>query len=401
VPVATLPAATTLAHTSPTLEANPDLSAADQLLVIDGLREAIEDWYVYPEVTSGDWSALASATRGRVESGMQTDAFYLELEQLVRSLGDEHSYFQTPVEVAEETASLAGGADIVGVGLLLKPLEKGWVTVLAVLSGTPAEFSGLRAHDSILAVDGLPLVENGVSYPGRIRGPECSAVVLTVRSPGEEPRDLTVVRARYVGPLPIDARLVPASDGSRVGYIFVPTFLDETIPEQVRQALEGFGPLNGLIFDNRMNGGGLGSIARRVLGFFTSGPMGTFVTREGEEPLEIEADPVHNSQDVPMVVLVAEDTESYGEVFSGILHDIGRAALVGQTTLGNVEQLRRFDLTDGSRLWLASARFDPLNTQSDWEALGIIPDVEVIADWDTFSFETDPAISASLELLGH
>jgi carboxyl-terminal processing protease len=158
--------------------------------------------------------------------------------------------------------------------------------------------------------------------------------------------------------------------------------------------------LDGLILDNRMNGGGLGSVANEILGFFTSGYVGDFVSLDGPEPLEITANPVHNSQEVPLVVLVGEDTVSYGEIVSGVLQDLGRARIAGQTTLGNVEQLRRFDFEDGSRAWLAASRFEPANSQSDWETTGIVPDVEVIAEWTAFTFEDDPVIAAALAQLG-
>jgi hypothetical protein len=58
-------------------------------------------------------------------------------------------------------------------------------------------------------------------------------------------------------------------------------------------------------------------------------------------------------------------------------------------------------MPDGSKVWIAEERFDPLYSDTDWEALGISPDVEVIADWDTFTFETDPGVAAALVLLGH
>ena len=130
------------------------------------------------------------------------------------------------------------------------------MTILAVFPGSSAEQGGLKPHDVILAADGIPIVEGEEAHMERVRGPECSAVVLTVQSPGEAPREVMFIRNRITASLPIDARLVPTGDGSRVGYIFLPTFFDQTIPEQVRQALEDFGPLDGLILDNRMNGGG-------------------------------------------------------------------------------------------------------------------------------------------------
>jgi carboxyl-terminal processing protease len=186
-----------------------------------------------------------------------------------------------------------------------------------------------------------------------------------------------------------------------VGYIFLPTLGDRAIPDTVRHSLEAFGSLDGLIIDNRMNPGGISTASQEILGFFVSGTVGEFITREAIEPWRVVAEPIHNSQQVPLIVLVGEDTVSYGEIVSGILQDLGRARVVGQTTPGNVEQLRRFDFEDGSRVWLASATFEPANAQADWETTGIVPDSEVIADWSAFAFESDPAIAAALEILGH
>lgn len=399
--VATLPAATTVAEPTPDLRANPALSPQQQISVLDGLVNAVRDHYLYPEAVNDVWLAKVAEARSRIEAGLDTEAFYAEVRPLVYALGDEHSNFQSPAQISAEKAELAGIYNVVGVGVLFQPLQKGWATVLAVLEGGPAWYAGIQPHDLLLAVDGMPIGEPGKVHRTWTLGPECSAVVLTIQTPGQAPRDLMLIRWSVSAQLPIYPQLVPTSDGSRIGYIFLQTFLDESIPGRVRQALEDFGPLDGLILDNRMNGGGLGEVAEQILGFFTSGHVGDFVSREATEPSEIVADSVHNSQDVPLVVLVAEDTVSYGEVFSGILGDIGRARLVGQTTLGNVEQLREYDFEDGSRAWLASERFEPVNSQADWETTGIVPDVEVIAAWDTFTFETDPAIAAALELLGH
>jgi len=398
VPLATLPAPTAVVGPTPALEANPVISTEQQLRVLNGLVNAIGDHYVYPDVAGEEWLSRVTALRASVEAGLDTDAFYAEMRPLVSSLGDEHSYYQTPVEVAEEDNS--GEYGFVGIGALFQPIDENTrAAVLVVFEGGPAWHAGIQPHDALLAVDGGPIREP--SGRSRTLGPDCSAVVLTIQTPGQEPRDMTLIRSGVSGSLPIYPSLVPTSDGSKVGYLFLPTLMDQSLPERVRQALEDFGPLDGLIIDNRMNAGGLGSVTEGILGLFTSGHVGDFVTRETTEPLEIEANPVQNSQDVPLVVLVAEDTVSYGEIASGILQDVGRARIVGQTTLGNVEQLRRYDFEDGSRAWLASSRFDPANSQADWETTGIIPDVEVIADWTSFTSTTDPAVAAAIALLGH
>jgi carboxyl-terminal processing protease len=398
--LATVPAATALAVPTPGHKDNPPLSTSEQLAVIDGLVQAIEDVYLYPDYNGVDWPTLAAVARTKVEGGMETEAFYKEMETLVAALGDEHSQFESPAAVAESDAELAGTTDYVGIGLLILPMfEKARLAVLSVFPGSPAGLGGLLPHDSILRIDGVPSVEGETSHQFLVRGPECSAVVLTIQTPGQEPRDVTFVRVRVTSPIPISSYLVPTSDGKRIGYIFLPTFFDQTIPDQVRQALQDFGPLDGLILDNRMNGGGSSTVVEPLLGYFTSGTIGHYVSRSARRPQEITAEPIHNSQEVPLVVLVAEDTVSFGEIFSGALQDIGRARIVGQMTLGNVETLHGYDQADGSRVWIAEESFEPLVSAANWEKEGILPDVEVIADWDTFTFETDPAVAAAVELL--
>lgn len=402
IPIATVPPATTVAEPTPSLETNPPISTDEQLIVFDNLANTIDDVYLYPDFNGLDWPIVVANYRAKVESGLETEAFYAEMASFVFELGDEHSHFESPAQVAASDAELSGVNNYVGIGVLVQPLpEKGRVTILAVFPDSSAEHGGLKPHDSILAVDGIPIVEDGEAHPHRVRGPECTAVVLTVQSPGEEPHDITFVRYRITASLPIDMRLVPTTDGSRIGYIFLPTFYDETMPDKVRQALEDFGPLDGLILDNRMNGGGSSTVVEPILDFFTSGTVGHFVSRTATRPLDIAADPINNSQTVPMVILVGVDTVSFGEIFSGALQDTGRAEVVGQTTLGNVETLHGYNFDDGSRVWIAEERFDPLVSHANWEKDGIKPDVEAYADWDTFTFENDPSVAAAVELLGH
>lgn len=400
-PVATLPAATTVAGPTPQFAEDRELTTARQLQEFDSLSASVTRLYLYPDFNGHDWAAIVGQYRPQVEAGLDTGAFYDLMHKLIGELGDDHSRFETPAEVAAENAELAGINNYVGIGMLVQPLlDKNSATVLSVLAGSPAEKAGLKSHDVIVAIDGLPVVENGVPHPGYFRGPQCSALVMTVRSPGQQPRDITIIRARVSAPLSVDARLVPTTDGSKIGYIFIPTFLDETIPSQVRKALQDFGPLDGLIIDNRMNGGGALSVMQPILSLFTTGKVGRFVGRTASRNLVISGQSLGSSQKIPLVVLVSRNTVSYTEVFSGILQDMGRAKIVGETSAGNVETLHRLDLQDGSRVWLAEERFEPVNSKVNWEGKGIQPDETAAADWDTFTFETDPALAAALKLLG-
>lgn len=401
-PLATLPAATTVAEPTPDIEQDPPISQAKQRKVFNQLTEAIERDYLYPDFNGLDWPATVAKYRAKIDAGLETEAFYTEMFNLVTELGDDHSQFESPAIVAATDAELAGKVDYVGIGTLVEPfIEKGHFTIISVFPNSAASHSGLKSHDSVIAVDGIPLIEDGKPHSLRMRGPECSVARVTVQSPGQAPRDVIIMRYKVTSPLPVEARLVPTTDGSRIGYIFLPSFFDETLPGQVEKALKDFGNLDGLIIDNRMNTGGASSVVEPILSHFASGTLGQFVSRSEKRPFIIDADPINNSQTVPMVVLVGEGTVSFGEIFSGILQDQGRAKIVGQTTLGNVETLSGYDFADGSRAWIARERFDPANSHANWEKDGIIPDVVAFADWDTFNFDTDPGVAAAVKLLGH
>lgn len=388
-----------IAQATPEFPADQQISTSKQLRVFRELANLVEDVYVYPDFNGRDWKEIRSRYRSLVEAGMSTDMFYHQMQSMINELGDEHSFFLSPVEVEASEAELKGDTGYVGVGAYTAPdLEHQRVVVIDVLDDSPAEHSGIKAHDTILFADGLPVFDGTVN---RTWGPECSAVILTVQTPGEEPRDVVLIRQMIEGGLDIDARLVPTRDGSKIGYIFIPTFYDETIPAQIEDALNEFGQLDGLILDVRMNGGGASTVANPILSFFTGGRLGQFVSRNESRPMGLEADPVQNSQTVPLVVMVSEDTASYGEIFAGILRDSRDAKITGETSLGNVELLRGFGLDDGSQVWLASERFFPAHSSENWEETGIVPDVQAFAEWDTFTFENDPSIAAAVALLGH
>jgi len=402
-PAATPSATSTVAPPTPTATALPTFTneaTARQLRVFTRVWESVRDTYVYPDFNGLDWDAVYRRYRPRIESGLTDEAFYQAMREMIDELGDDHSVFYSPEEVAEEEAELSGQFDYVGIGIyVVTLLDEGYAVLLQVFPGSPAERAGLRPHDRLLVVDGLPVVDaDGVDQLDRLVGPAGSQVRLMVQTPGQEPRELVVRRARIEGQLPVEAYRLP---GTQVGYLSIPTFWDDTIATRVRRALEDLlaeGDLEGLIVDMRINGGGVITALKDTLSIFAAGELGTFVSREAERPLVVEADPVGNSQELPLVVLVGRETESFGEVFSGVLQERGRARVVGRTTDGNVETLWQVDLEDGSRAWIASETFRP-PSGADWEVSGIIPDLEILLDWDEFTVENDPQLEAALELL--
>jgi C-terminal peptidase prc len=406
---AEMPAEVELAATPPPFvvqqPANTEVDAATtnrQLGVFRELVDIITNEYVYIDLDRLNWPALVDKYEALIESGLTDPDFYLAMDNLIIELGDEHSDFEDPEEVVTMDARSSGTENYVGVGVLLQGLpDANRAVVILTFPGGSASEAGVKAHDAILAVDGQPILdENGLLQSELVRGPEGSEVTLTIQTPGQEPYDVTLERRHIGSATPVDFCMIPRT---RVGYLYLPTLFDDTIPESMRNAVTALtndGPLDGLIIDNRQNGGGLRNVVEDVLSLFTEGTQGHFVSRDDRRPLRIRAHEIGNSQTVPLVVLVELETASFGEIMSGVLQNSGRAQIVGQNTLGNVEVLWGYDFEDGSRAWIAHDAFEPAGLDLGvWEETGIVPDVSVPTRWDLFTEATDPTFPVALELL--
>jgi C-terminal peptidase prc len=373
-----------------------------QLGVFHELVDIISSDYIYIDLDRLDWPALVDKYEALVNAGLTDDDFYVAMSNLVIELGDEHSDFEDPQEVIAIDEESSGSGAFVGVGVLIQGLpDAGRAVVIVPYPGSPASAAGVKAHDAVLAVDGQPILdEDGRVRIDLVRGPEGSQVTLTVQTPGQAPRDVVVERRSLPLAVPVDFCMIPRT---RVGYILLPTLFDDTIPEKMRHAVTALtdsGPLDGLIIDNRQNGGGYLTVLEDVMGIFTDGTQGFFISRDDRRPLRIRGREIGNSQTVPLIVLVELDTASFGEIMSGVLQNSGRAQIVGQNTLGNVEILTGYDFSDGSRAWIAHEAFEPNGLDLGvWEETGIVPDVSVPTRWDLFTEANDPTFPAALELL--
>ena len=399
LPPTDIPTQTVIPSPSPT-----PLSIDTQLSIFDDLWSIVNNTYVYPDFNGLDWNAVRSEYNEKISAGMSSEQFYQAMSELIYSLGDEHSSFLNPQEVIAQEAEYQGNLDYVGIGILVSAVpEREHAVILSVFSDSPAESAGLQPRDSIISVDHVPILDRAGFLRDIVRGPEGTTISIVVQTPGEASRELKVTRHRITGEIPVVHNVITTPEGKRIGYILLITFDDSTVDDQVADALQEMtvdAPLDGLILDNRMNGGGSSTVLKPMLSFFQAGDLGYFVNRNEERPLQIELNDINGSSNVPLVVLVGSGTASFGEIFAGILQDLDRAYLIGTTTEGNVEILWGYDLEDGSQLWVANETFRPqINSDQNWERTGIIPNLEITGEFDEYTLENDPAVLAAIQYL--
>jgi C-terminal peptidase prc len=375
-----------------------------QLNIFESLWSIVKDTYVYPDFNGLDWSAIHQEIQKKISAGMTSDQFYLSMRDLIDRLGDDHSVFLNPQEQAEAEQEFQGNLDYVGIGILVSAVpERNHAVILSVFPNSPAESAGLQPRDSLLSVDGVPILDQDGNLQDIVRGPDGTKIMISVQTPGENPRSLSVTRHRITGDVPVLYKLITTQEGKHIGYIVLVTFDDNTVDDQVAAALRTMtreAPLDGLVLDNRMNGGGSSTVTEPILSYFAGGNLGTFVKRDEERDLKLKLSDINGSSTVPLVVLIGSQTASFGEIFAGILQDQGRAYLIGSTTGGNVEILWGYDFEDGSRLWLANETFRPYNhPEQNWEKTGIIPDLFVEGDFDQYTLQADPAVLAAIQYL--
>lgn len=374
-----------------------------QMAVFEELWNTVNTNYLYEDFNGVCWETLGQMVEVQINEGMTNEAFWAAMSDLIESLNDGHSDFLTPVEADEEDAIARGIPDYTGVGFWYINLAEEGLLVLYVFPNSPAEHAGIKPHDRLIAANGVPACcdEAGNLYDlhSIIRGPlEGTDVTLTIRTPGESPRDVVVIRARILDGFRSEWRRLEGD----IGYILVPTLRDENIAESTEAAwrnLNADGALNGLILDLRTNTGGWRTQSRGILALFTDGVLGEYRSRNGVEILEISGRNVAGSQEVPLVVLVSELTSCGAEVLAGTLQEAGRAKIVGSPTDGNVKGRRSYGLDDGSRLKIAEEIF-VAPSGANWEKTSIIPDIEVVQDWGEFAIdEDDLALMTAVELL--
>ena len=166
----------------------------------------------------------------------------------------------------------------------------------------------------------------------------------------------------------------------KIGYLDLRRFYSISMAkEMVNAAMKFLSNASAIIIDIRENGGGAGDF---LSSYFLKYPtqLSSVYYRENnytEEfwtSREIDGEP---RTDVPLYILIGKNTFSASEAFAYDLKALKRATLIGETTKGGAHSYDAFKINDQFEINISTARsFSPI-TGGNWEAVGVMPDVQV------------------------
>lgn len=289
----------------------------------------------------------------------------------VEGLGDKYTEYISKEDMQDYTESLMG--NFTGVGIyMVKSTESNKIQVLSAMKNSPAEKAGIQAGDIIQSVDGVEYTADDMTVAAnKIKGEEGTTVKLVIIR-GTETLNYELKREK-ITVNPVDSEVLE----NNIGYISFNSFDEDTAKafKDQFEKLKGKG-IKSLIIDLRNNGGGIVSEATTIADYMLD--KGSTILYEvdkngKEKETKSENDPIIN---MPIVVLVNENTASSSEILSGALQDLKKATIIGKKTYGKGVIQQVITLTDGSGLKITTEEYQTPN-KNKINGIGIKPDKEV------------------------
>lgn len=297
----------------------------------------------------------------------QTDYMMLGI---VAGLDDKYAAYYTEEQYQEILQSHKG--QMKGVGITIsEDAESGEIVVEAVQNDSPADKAGVEKGDILLEVNGTEVTGKTPSDTALlISKSETDDITLKVRRDGKE-RNLDM-KKETLNLTSASGKMLEDS----IGYIQITAFNNAT-PDQFQKAYEKLQKqgMKALVLDLRDNGGGLVDPCVKIASSIL--PKGPIVYEQDRQGHEKHRDNKKNHKiEVPMTVLVNENTASASEILSGAIRDYDAGILVGTTTYGKGIEQDTYKLYDGSRLKITTTHYFTPN-HFDLNGKGLEPDIKV------------------------
>lgn len=276
------------------------------------------------------------------------------IEAMLASL-DPYTNYYTENDIEDYKFMTTG--EYGGIGALIQDVNNK-ITVTEPYETFAAFKAGLRAGDEIVEVNGINVTgKKTEDITNMLKGQAGTPVKLKIIHLGQtSPIDVSLNREE------IKVKAVPYFDmlNTEVGYIKLTSFTDNCSGE-VKDALVKLKEKNckSLILDLRGNPGGLLHEAVNIVNLFVDKNNEVVSTRGKVKDWNKQYFSLYAPIDtqMPLVVLVDNNSASASEIVSGALQDLDRAIIMGQRSYGKglVQQTR--DLTYNTKLKVTVAKY--------------------------------------------
>ena len=242
-----------------------------------------------------------------------------------------------------------------GIGALIRSI-KGSTYIVEPYEGKPAQKSGLKAGDKIISIEGVNMnTKTSEEVSTALKGPKGSKIKIevergsTVKTFNVEREQIKIPDVPYSGMIDDEIAYVKLSSFSQTAFQSV---------QSEYQKLQGEG-MKYAILDLRNNGGGLLFEAVKIVNLFV--PKGELVVytkgRVEKENREFTTREAPLFPEIPLVILINENSASASEIVAGSLQDMDRAVIIGQQSFGKGLVQRTYDLKYGSKLKVTISKY--------------------------------------------
>lgn len=340
---------------------------------------------------------LQSCFIGDVDKTALEDA---AADGMVRGLGDQWSYYIPASDYAAHMENKNNA--YVGIGITIVAREDGTgYDIVLVEPGGPAQEAGLIPGDILTHAQGQEAAPLGIDGTADlVRGEEGTTVSIGILRDGTH-MDFQVER-RQIQVVVAQGQMLE----DNIGLITIANFNSNSAEETIAavESLVEQGA-TALIFDVRNNPGGYKNEMVKVLDYLLpEGVLFQSFEYDGKEDIDRSDE---KCLEMPMAVLINENSYSAAEFFAAALEEYDWATLVGQPTCGKSYYQYTIDLGDGSAVALSMGKYLTPKGVSLAEVGGLVPNVEVAVDEETAAMiyaqliepADDPQLQAAIEQL--
>ena len=273
---------------------------------------------------------------------------------------DPHSIYIDADRMRDVNEDFNASFDGIGISYEFIPGENGQDTlaVLNPLPGGPSEKAGLWSGDRIIGVDDSSAIGfKQTDVEKSLKGPRGTKVDVHVLRPGySDELKFTITRGR----IPLHTVDASYMIDDNTGYIKLQRFARTTYKEfmDASKDLKEQG-MERMVLDLRNNAGGFMDMAIRISDEFIAGDklIVSAKSRHSDFNSENRAHVKGLLEDMPVIVLVNEQSASASEIVAGALQDHDRALIVGRRTFGKGLVQKQFPFKDGSVLRMTISRY--------------------------------------------